>query len=329
MANKKLIGPLIIGLLVIICILTSFSYYKEQKIKEHISKGWSYYKQQKLDKARDEFKMVIDLAPNAEAFYGTGVTFAETDPDKARQNLLTAEKLDPNHPYVDVYLGSLAFMEKNYQEAIRYYEKAIALSPDNPDFYGSLMEVYFFSGNKEKLKEVIKEYRKRFPDKPDIIPPQPGHEPDPPEYGCINKGIEYINQQNYKEAQKCFKEALRINPCSYVAEYGLGLCYMTSDKEKAKEHFTKAIQFKPDYVEPNISLAEISFTDNDNTQTIEYCTKGLTLAPNTAKLNLLLGLAYYRSGNKSKALEPLKKYLELDPNGTNANTVKQIIEQIK
>jgi len=315
---------IIIVIIVLCCVIVIKDYYnyKEQSMEEHLNKGWLYYKLLRIDKARDEFKTALNIASSAEAYYGIGVTYLETEPDKARQNLLTAEKLEPNHPYINFYLGSLAFMEKNYSEAIRYYEKAIAISTDNPGFYESLIEAYVFSGNKDKVRDFLKEYEKRFPwinDKKNnaircII--ETGKTPTP----SLSDWENEINNFEYQ---------LKLNPMNYKAEYGLGLCYLQSEKGKAKEHLAKAIKIKSDYVEPYISMAEIYFTENDNTKTIEYCTKGITIAPKTSKLHLLLGLSYYRSGNKSKALEPLKKYLELDPDGTNANTVKQIIEQLK
>ena len=79
-------------------------------------------------------------------------------------NLNKAEKISlsithnfPNHPFSWKILGLIYENKKKYSESLTVNKKAIELSPDDPDLYNNIADVYNKLG---KLNDAIENYEK-------------------------------------------------------------------------------------------------------------------------------------------------------------------------
>ena len=64
--------------------------------------------------------------------------------------LLEAVNKDPNDFVSLVKLGDIYYDGQQYPSAIQYYEKALAIHPDNPDVRTDMGTAYWYTGNADK-----------------------------------------------------------------------------------------------------------------------------------------------------------------------------------
>ena len=100
--------------------------------------------------------------------------------------------------------------------------------------------------------------------------------------GSINKGLAYLEEENYIEAARQFENITELAPKEPLGYANLGLCYMRSDDEldKSEGYFNKAIE----------------------------------LDPNNPNIRILLAIFYELSNNDSLAFQILKQIEEISPN---------------
>jgi tetratricopeptide (TPR) repeat protein len=78
-------------------------------------------------------------------------------------------KLDPR--CADAY-GVLGLAHRGLGEndqAIRKYQRALAINPAQPEFLGSLAEIYFSRGQYRQALEEVKKVAQSQPDRPDLL----------------------------------------------------------------------------------------------------------------------------------------------------------------
>uniref|UniRef100_A0A7S3KXQ0 UDP-N-acetylglucosamine--peptide N-acetylglucosaminyltransferase SPINDLY n=1 Tax=Amphora coffeiformis TaxID=265554 RepID=A0A7S3KXQ0_9STRA len=98
-------------------------------------------------------------------------------------------------------------------------------------------------------------------------------------------GYEYMANEDFDKAIKCFREALRVDDRRYNAWYGLGAIFHRQEKfNMAEYHFEKAV----------------------------------SLHPSSSVLRCNLGMAQYANGNTSSALDTLAEANRLDPRNPQA-----------
>ncbi|OGC92204.1 MAG: hypothetical protein A2142_09485 [candidate division Zixibacteria bacterium RBG_16_48_11] len=121
--------------------------------------GELYFRQQRLDKAEEELKQVLALSTKvdiesydisgfgqaqiqtesrlkAQAAYYLGlIRVDKKDISAAKRFFQLALQFKPDLSGALANLGKIAELEKNFQEAVRLYTRALALEPENPIFY--------------------------------------------------------------------------------------------------------------------------------------------------------------------------------------------------
>ena len=78
--------------------------------------------------------------------------------EQALANIKRASELDPLSSFLAKEVGDTYVLLRNYPEAERYFNRAIALAPDLPGFYSNKAWLYLrWEGNTEKARAVLKE----------------------------------------------------------------------------------------------------------------------------------------------------------------------------
>lgn len=93
--------------------------------------------QQKTEEAKKDLKKCIELRPDhvLARLRLASIMTAMNDVAGAKQQLESAEKLDPNSSEVQSYHGEIAFTRGELEEAQAYFKKAMKLAPSNPTPY--------------------------------------------------------------------------------------------------------------------------------------------------------------------------------------------------
>jgi len=122
-------------------------------------------------------------------------------------------------------LGDIEIRRGNYQQALRYYESAVAVSPEDPYPYVALAfasETYLNDTDTAK-----KYYRKVLASKWN---PQS-------ETAALNLSRLLAGERNVEEAIGLLESALKQSPASMELHYNLAIAYeQKGDRDKAKEH---------------------------------------------------------------------------------------------
>lgn len=191
-------------------------------------------------------------------------------------------------------------------------------------------------------------------------------EVDQQSLGFFNKGIEFFNSGNFKDAIGQFERALEAKPDFLEALENLASAYFRAEQyEKAIGAAQKAVEIRAqspqmiklvsvaysklgdekkalEYQEKLKSFPDTEFTaeelynigvveankGNDG-EAAKYLEKATLAKQGFALAHYHLGLCYFRLSNGAGAKKELEKYLTMEPEGDNAKTAKALLASIK
>jgi len=162
--------------------------------------GTLYHKQNKLNQAEESIQRSLDLNPkNADSY-----------------NIL----------------GMISNRLGNYDDAIKYFRRAIELAPERAAFKFNLANIY---------RTHLKEYKKAaelYEQSLNI---------DPNKFTTWNNlGITYMAMKNYDNAERCLKKCIQIAPAHFRAYYNLACLFSLQNHiDKALKYVEEALELAP------------------------------------------------------------------------------------
>ena len=178
---------------------------------------------------------------------------------------------------------------KQFEEAIKSYQKAIEINPYNNAAYYNMGIAY---DNLKQFEEAIKSYQKAIEIKPEN------------DWAYNNMGNAYRNLKQYKEAIKSYQKAIEIIPEKDEAYYNMGIAYYNLKQyEEAIKSYQKVIEINPDddsiYNSLGLMFLKVDKTEN----AFETFHKGLEINPGNKYTNFSLLGAYVRINDQNKSKE--------------------------
>jgi tetratricopeptide (TPR) repeat protein len=172
---------------------------KQNKIRELLQEAYEYMRTEKYDLAEGLFIAAIKMSPNApEAYQGLGETYVSrgsfTEAKETYQFLL---KISPHDDTIMVKLGDICEKQGDVDEAINYYEQAVAANDAHSARFYHLAELLL----KVKQPHVAKE----------AILPAVELEPRNPKYLDLLVEIAILCSDQ-PLAERAFKELRLANP---------------------------------------------------------------------------------------------------------------------
>jgi len=162
------------------------------------------------------------------------------------QNVLLT---DPKNKRVYLVKAQLYEATKNYKAAYYYYSEALKNDPKNDQIYLMIGDLYLKVQDKEKARAAYLKAKEINPqgqallyldklDKFNVPTPQADDQLNP----LVEKGQKALDSGDYNQAEKCFQEALKIEPRSPKAIAGMAGTYLkTNQDDKALTLLKKAI----------------------------------------------------------------------------------------
>ena len=119
--------------LVTLTLLVACGDAEEQKAK-YLERGKTYFAEENFEKARVEFKNVLQIDPkNIEARYMLAQIHEEKRNFRAAfKNYLRVVEEDPAHVDARIHLGRLYLLGDELKRAMEAADAALDLQPDNP-----------------------------------------------------------------------------------------------------------------------------------------------------------------------------------------------------
>ena len=180
---------------------------------------------------------------------------------------------------------------KKYEEAKKYYLKAIELDPELSDAYLNLSEIYIQLNDEAAAEKILADGRQKFPTNIQI-----------------SDRLKAIRQA---ETQKNIEQG--------------GQALLSGDYEKALSLYNS---IKPQTSESLLGIASTYQAMGKIDDSIDYYKKAYTLEPNNSEIAYYIATAYIAKEDNTNAKIYLDKVLSLNPNHQNAkNLVSYISEQ--
>lgn len=205
-----------------------------------------------------------DPAMQARARYDLGVDYLRKgNAALAIRELMQADRLQPNDPYVKQALGEAYFQRGIVPEAIAELERAHALKPD---FHGAtltLAQVYIVTG---RYDDAIACARQLVED---------------PTFGAPWQALRYVGFAEYKrgripEARTAFEQALELRPSFWRALLDLGILEAEQgERDRALALFQMVLSQRPGPLadaEVNFRIGEILVARGENQQAVAHLT---------------------------------------------------------
>ena len=242
--------------------------------------------------------------------------------------LIEAAKLEPHSRDAFFMLGNAYRKAKQYEKAIRAFEAARDIAPNNVETWATLIDL-LFEGKEFKAAQGIADAALRScGDHPALLEKAlavammrsdseaamayverelkvvPEHE-----QGWINLANLAMLNKDFDKSEGAARELLKRNPKSWAAYFHLGNLYeIVPGKEKeAEEAYRKAIGLAPDNWKPLTNLAGMLIqlsAKEKNAEAVPLLEKALPLAPaGDFRVHYNLALAHVKLGNRDKALD--------------------------
>ncbi len=204
-----------------------------------------------LAKAEQWLKQVVAIDPRNHDAWSLLVLVL------ARQNRLSeaealAAKIQDQRAKAEVLLmlADLAYLQREWAKAERFYEQVLQLDPNNAtalNNYG-----YMLAELGERLEEAEKMIRKAL----QLRPNEPAF--------LDSLGWVYYQRGNYREARRWIEEAVKGQPNDAELRYHLGMVYWKlGEREKALRELRHALRLNPNHPQAREALEQLEAEEQE------------------------------------------------------------------
>ncbi len=211
----------------------------------------AFNKAKELEKEGSTYHLFADQKINAiwEKYINEGAdAYGKKDYNAAIAAFDKTILVKPSDTTGYLYAAIAAQIEKQYDKTEAYYNTLKTLNYSSPDMYKSLIYIQrAHHKDNDKALAVIKEAREKYPDDPDFMKEE------------INV---LILTEKTDEAKEKLEIAIKTEPENANLHYNLAfLNDQIGDREKAIEHYKKAIDIKPDYFDALYNVGVMNFNE--------------------------------------------------------------------
>jgi len=180
-----------------------------------------------------------------------------------------AEKIDPDNPELQNYLGLVYFKKKKLDISESKYLRAIALKPDYSDARNNLAVTYL---EMQRWDDAI--YQLKLVTEDIFYQNQSA--------AGINLAIALLNKGDFKQSMEILRALVISYPLDPMIRYNIGRIYYATDKmDLAVEEYNKAVELYPDYAQAHYSLGQTNMKLGNRKAAIKHFKEVIRIAPDT------------------------------------------------
>ena len=242
--------------------------FNPNHVNSHLNLGIVLHRENKIAEAMGHYYEVLRInSQHPKAYYNLGIAYEDKgdyqeallhyaqalkikpDYEKAQNNyILLKRKLDEakkekvpvQKEQSPVRNANALAMQGKYDEAIKQYQEALRLDPENLDAILNMGNVYLIQG---KIKKAISNYEHVVELSPDKIEAH------------LNLANAYSKKNDVKKVKKHYYEALRINPNHEDSHFYLGNIFSKENNiDQAKYHYEEVLRINPNNVSARLRL---------------------------------------------------------------------------
>jgi tetratricopeptide (TPR) repeat protein len=183
-----------------------------------------------------KFQKSIELKDKANIYYRRGIGLLKKRKyNKAIKSFQRAIDLSPDNTDLYYNIGNAFYMHKIYDEAIELFEEVIRIDPEYYYAYIGLGIVLFA---KKDYNSAIEKFEKAINLNPKNT------------IAYFNKGVLFYYQKRYKEAIEAFEMSIGLDPTNIIAKANLAESYLIV------EHFEKSFSLANQLLKEKIILVD-------------------------------------------------------------------------
>lgn len=264
--------------------------------------GKIYYKKKEYNKAEMYFNKSITI--NKEFvngyFYIALTEYRLNKKDKSKYYYERATQIDPTFYVAFANLAQVYKSEKNYNEAIKNYTKALKLN-NNYKYHYKIAECY---ESLQKFDDAIDSYITS-------ITLNPKNDSTSQKYvinSYIGIGVIENNRGRYSETIKYINQGLELDNTN-VNLYAISAYanMKLNNYSDAIEQYNFVIKNNPSFIEAYLNLSDIYSSQGEYEKAISIAKQGLQIKTNYYKLYNNMGDAYQKLGDFNKAVDSYNK----------------------
>eukprot|EP00826_Nyctotherus_ovalis_P014717 TRINITY_DN14120_c0_g2_i1.p1 TRINITY_DN14120_c0_g2~~TRINITY_DN14120_c0_g2_i1.p1 ORF type:complete len:588 (+),score=143.57 TRINITY_DN14120_c0_g2_i1:389-2152(+) len=209
-------------------------------------------------------------------------------------------------------VGNTFSMQKEHETALRYFKRAIQLSP-------SFAYAHTLCGHEYVANEDFDSGKKCY---------QKALSLDDKQYNAWwGLGSIYLKRELYDNALQYFKAAIKVNPRSSVLSTYLGMTYFRNKQTReALECFERAEKLDPSNPLNRYQKATVLMSMGLLNDALKILEELNVKVPKEAPIHLLIAKIYRKLGNVDKALHHYNIAMDLEPK--EANIIKSLIDKL-
>ena len=208
--------------------------------------------------------------------------------------------------------GQFRRKQGRYDEALRDYDEAIRINPQNPELYNSRGKTYFDMGMSgkfpDKSVELVSKAIQDYTSAVDI----PGLKSKTRAEVLINRGAGFGFLRRYDEGLRDLNEGLSIEPTNKNGYFNRSILYYTTGQfDKALEDYTTYLQYDPHHVNIRYERGMLYRTMNRLDEALADLDQVIRANPTLNLAYLERARAHAGKGNRAQALSDYQRAQQL------------------
>ena len=205
------------------------------------------------------------------------------------------------------YRGDCYYDMKEYQEALKSYESALQLTPQDPELLRSKAQVLYTLGKLDEARLIIDEAMKINPTNDRVQQTKEFMNSNKAEAEIHSqKGRELYGERHFEDAIREYDLAISTNPDDYFSYYCRGLCNQNLGRYgEAISDYKQTITIKPGYASAYAQMASIHFQQGKYDEAISDNTEVIIAKPDDCSAYINRAFCYFRLNRIEEALSDL------------------------
>jgi arylsulfatase A-like enzyme/predicted Zn-dependent protease len=269
----------------------------------YFSIGNIYFKARKFSEAIPYFEKALELKPD-DAFCVINIANSYLNLGRAPDGenfVIEYLKKGFSDPQLYYQLGTLAFVQKKYDEALKYYDECLSYNSDSAASHNAMAAIYL-------IQEELAQAESHIASAMAI---------DPALSNLNYNRAELLEKQGRpQEAAEAYQEEIKNSPHHFKASFNLSRLYRMMGREDEEEKYLRlTMEISPEFPLSYFYLARLYLNRGaDYEEAIRLAKRGIELGPDPKNLPLgyfLLADLYGRLGDTVRASEYARKGQEL------------------
>ena len=242
-----------------------------------VERAYNLYELGKWAEALNELQKAVRINPyNADWYYNMGLTLdAMSDYGQAIKAYRHALELSPSDVETLTALGVDSTRQKQFAQALGYFEQAQRIDPDFEPCYGYRIVTYSQMGEHDKAEEMFYLAR-QIKDKCAICD--------------YNMGMSLLSRGQYDRAIACWQEALELEPDYPEVHARIAEAYWGKDDlDSANKHFALAFRDDPGHIDVLLDYGSMLLDKQEMARAKDKFNFVLELEPDNLSARAYLG----------------------------------------